>query len=339
MLDADDASHGLLPDETADDTRRSSDVSYSVMEIDGREASSVASRKWDRKAWWARSLLPCFGSSSVLVDLESVFADTDTACTAAKLLMLVFLTIGLSRLVVCGLLDLECDHNYDVWVFFSFDMHKVALDLMFLFVVGRLGPRSELPLDSALFIAALWSGALVPSLLNEFHFMRVSISMYTIFCKWTSQTYIMVGFLLLIAAAIVALHLRHLCWRLPRKERVRFLIELLVVFLIFVFPRVRDPAFHAHHWFTFWVLALVCRFQTTWSRATQAFLLGVYANGIAVYGRDPVFACKTAFHIATDLRCPWLLACTWPSPGHSNGTVHPRYKPPDWQNCHPGDYS
>lgn len=338
MLDASDAAHGLLPDETADDVRLVTDVSYAALEITGREASGVASRKGDRRAWWARSLLPCLGTSSAPVDLESAFADGDTALAAAKLLVLVFLTIGLSRLIVCGVLDLECDHNYDVWAFISFDMHKVALDLMFLFVVGRLGPRAVLPLDSAFFVAALWLGALVPSLLNELHFMRVSISMYTIFCRWKAQTFVTVGLVLLIAAAIVALHVHHLCRRTPRAERVRFVLELLVVLSIFVLPRVRDPAFHAHHWFTFWVLALVCRFQTTWSRATQAFLLGVYANGIAVYGRDPVFACKTAFHIALDLRCPWLLACTWPAP--SNGThPHPQYRPPDWRSCHPGDYA
>ena len=45
-----------------------------------------------------------------------------------------------------------------------------------------------------------------------------------------------------------------------------------------------------------WFLAAALpRYAPWWSRATQAWFIGGYLNGIAVYGRDPVLACADVY--------------------------------------------
>ncbi len=43
----------------------------------------------------------------------------------------------------------------------------------------------------------------------------------------------------------------------------------MALFVIFFLPNVADTALHVHHWYLAWLLALLARFNTPWSVATQ----------------------------------------------------------------------
>jgi hypothetical protein len=78
----------------------------------------------------------------------------------------------------------------------------------------------------------------------------------------------------------------------------------------------------------------------------MAYFYGMYINGIAVYGRDPLLTCEYAHFVSQDQHCPmrshedesespWkhvdvfsLLWMIFP-PSFSDHNLHPS----DWRNC------
>jgi hypothetical protein len=58
--------------------------------------------------------------------------------------------------------------------------------------------------------------------------------------------------------------------------------------------------------FAGWLLGMHCNYDVWWSRAVMAWCWGMYINGIAVYGRDPVLTCEYAYFVASDNRCPFV---------------------------------
>ena len=71
----------------------------------------------------------------------------------------------------------------------------------------------------------------------------------------------------------------------------------------------------------------------------MAWCLGMYVNGIAVYGRDPVLTCEYAYFLTVDLNCPYA-DCYWEALRHpENATNHvTEMIPVDWRNCSSTDY-
>jgi hypothetical protein len=53
-----------------------------------------------------------------------------------------------------------------------------------------------------------------------------------------------------------------------------------------------------------WLFGMHANLDTWWSQATMAYFFGMYVNGIAVYGRDPLLTCGYAKFITDDQRCP-----------------------------------
>lgn len=263
----------------------------------------------------------------------------ERALQGVKLLVVLFGAMALTRLVVCDHYQLECDTRYTFSLFMRQDIHKVVLDIVFLFVVGRIGSASPLPVDSATFIIVVCVSALIPSWLNELDFMKHSLSMFEVMCSWTFATWL---FAVSACGITISLGLAHLWYFSQRAQhRRRAAVELLVVFAIFVLPRAFQPGYHMHHWYVMWLLALPCRAPALWSRAAQAVLIGGYVNGVAIYGRDPVLACQAAFDLAYNEQCQFYLQCTAPPAGAAPGAgpAPAHYTPPDWRTCKAGDYS
>lgn len=285
--------------------------------------------KGHQQHWWARGLLP---------ELDARDGASDGALVALKLLLLTLCGIGVTRWIVCDLLALECDTEYSMLQFLAMDVHRVCLDLTFLFFVGRMGEGSPVPVDSPLFVLAFFCGTLLPSLLNELPFLRVSVSLYQIRCKWHVSTFIFVGIVLVLIVFLVAVHVRFFWKQLSQVAKLRFVFELLIVLSVFALPRwvVSHGSFHLHHWYTQWFLALFCHWPVWWSRSLQALLLGGYVNGVAVYGHDPVLACEAAYLSASSLRCPWFEMCVWQRANH---TEKPHFQAPNTDLCQPGDYT
>lgn len=262
----------------------------------------------------------------------------------AKLCVVVVLILGAARLLVCHGFRFECDLDYDIKLFARQDLHTLVFDVGTLFCIGRMGTDSPMPVDSVAFLALACLGALYPSVVSVFDFAQHSMSLYTVLCVWPPLTWVMACVIVSVILFFAALHLRFIC-TLARSEQVRLLAEVIFVVLVFVVPFAIEPGFHAHHWYVSWLLALVCRFPRIWSRSAQAFLLGGYINGIAVWGRDPMLACQAAYDFASHGKCPWLQECTFTQTYTTvdNVTVTyvapAYYREPDWRTCTAGDYA
>ena len=73
------------------------------------------------------------------------------------------------------------------------------------------------------------------------------------------------------------------------------------------------------------------------------FVQGMYINGIAVYGRDPVLSCDYAYFLSIDNECPYTkcylqgLEDMEEHPGNATYFVD-KMEPIDWRNCSSSGY-
>lgn len=222
----------------------------------------------------------------------------------------------------------EIDENYSISDFFLYDFTTVLLDILFFFVVGRMY-NSQVQVDKifpwGMFIAL---GCIYPSIANDFAFLRHSLSMYEMMCNWPMILFVYVAMLLVMAVLLVGALLRSHYRRMVLISRC---IESVMLASVFIMPFASNNNFHLHHWFGMWFLGMQSNAPQWWSRAFQAYCLGSYINGIAVYGRDPILGCNMAFYRSTNANCDYM-SCY--DAGGGNGTHH--YKPfiaPDWRTC------
>lgn len=66
----------------------------------------------------------------------------------------------------------------------------------------------------------------------------------------------------------------------------------------------------------------------------MAWCWGMYINGIAVYGRDPVLTCDYTYFLSLDNRCPYM-ACYLEALENKNDTISnvTEMMAADWRNC------
>ena len=64
----------------------------------------------------------------------------------------------------------------------------------------------------------------------------------------------------------------------------------------------------------------------------MAWCWGMYVNGIAVYGRDPVLTCEYSYFLTLDNRCPYI-SCYLEGLADMNNTNITEMVPVDWRNC------
>lgn len=222
----------------------------------------------------------------------------------------------------------EIDENYSIADFFLYDFTTVMLDILFFFVVGRMYNSEVNTIQIfpwGMFIAL---GCIYPSIANDFAFLRHSLSMYEMMCNWPVILFVYVAMLLIMAVLLVGAQLRS---HYQRKVLISRCIESVILAFVFILPFVSNNNFHLHHWFGMWFLGMQSNAPEWWSRAFQAYCLGNYINGIAVYGRDPILGCNMAFYRSTNANCEYM-SCY--DAGGGNGTHN--YKPfvaPDWRTC------
>ena len=65
-------------------------------------------------------------------------------------------------------------------------------------------------------------------------------------------------------------------------------LEVTLIMSLTLAPLVGNDDFHFHHWTWAWLGALVFNLRYSWSFALQGFFVGMYANGIGIWGRDPL---------------------------------------------------
>jgi hypothetical protein len=260
-----------------------------------------------------------------------------------KLFKFLLLTFG-SVFFLHWLVSFRANHrdaDLKVWQLWVFDGNLMVGDAVAFFVVGRLWQQQR-GVDHLAWIATMVLANLFFESQHYIPFLRHSFTLYEIHCVWPWQLWLFAGLIIpLILAVVVAHGIR------AYRDKILWmkLIELGLCVLFFVAPVVTSPYFHFHHWFAGWLLGMHCNVDVWWSRMAMAWCWGMYINGIAVYGRDPVLTCEYAYFLTVDLRCPYVDNCP------VEGDKDPLYgatalmqllvgdlEPADWRNCSASGY-
>lgn len=201
------------------------------------------------------------------------------------------------------------DGTYDLRKMIVYDGRPIAADAVVFFVFGRLYEAEAKSPDTFSAVVPLLFTALLQSwgathLTNLQH----SITAYELKCEWTWQMYLLVagGCLPLLGGLLVA----H-CREVSRKgTSLRTLTEFVSSAIVFLLPYclLSDGRFfHLHHWYYAWFLGMHCNLHGKWwSELARYVLWGIYVNGVAIFGRDPVLTCSLTLYQSQSQECPYL---------------------------------
>jgi hypothetical protein len=242
----------------------------------------------------------------------------------------------LTAVVIClthefvRLFDIEHDSQYSYSEMILYDGPGIVSDTVVFFFVGRLHGKL-MSVDHLAWVLVVLAGSVFMSLETTVSWLRHSFTLREIHCSWPWQLFV---FVLIVVPLSCALIIKHVQYAVQHHQFGMKLLEISICLVLFLAPQV-SPYFHLHHWYVGWLIGMHCNYDTWWSRAIQAWFWGIYANGIAVYGRDPLQTCGYAFYISEDTRCSFLKCFMHNATGPDNST-HPEYNHPDvpdWRNC------
>jgi hypothetical protein len=226
-------------------------------------------------------------------------------------------------------LEWEKDPRHTIANLILYDGTSVVMDMFVFFCVARL--YREQGIDTLAFFIPAVFGTVYPSFANVLYFMKHSVSLYEIHCDWPWQLWIFVMCIIPLAIFIVYAHIQY---SIRKRILLQKLVELGLAIMVGILPYASNPNFHLHHWYFGWLLGMHCNLNVWWSRCTMAFLWGFYANGIAVWGRDPILTCAVAFYRSTDQECPFMDGY---QPGEQvtddDGSDYKEMEQPDWRTC------
>jgi hypothetical protein len=229
----------------------------------------------------------------------------------------------------------------DGWIY---EGNLIVGDMVMFFLVGRLYHEQAIGVDHLAWIVTALVANIYSSYINTFPFLQHSFTLYEMHCTWPWATWI---FVLIITPMIGAVIIQHIQFSFQHGILISKLIEIMISAFLLLAPLLTSPYFHFHHWFAGLLLGMHCNFNTWWSRCAMAWCWGLYINGIAVYGRDPVLTCGYAYYVSTSQHCPflscYLYAMAHPptqAPVVFGETAAPNNEPiiepmvkPDWKNC------
>lgn len=224
-----------------------------------------------------------------------------------------------------------------------YEGNLITMDALVYFVVGRLHQRDGVDHLAWIFWAALAS--LYSSWITTVSFLQHSVTLYEMHCLWPAALWI---FVLLVTPLVISIAVLHVRRAVSEGIFIQKIVEVLACLLLFLLPLMSSPYFHLHHWFAGWLIGMHCNFDVWWSRAVLAWSWGVYINGIAVYGRDPLLTCGYAYWITVNNACPFVkcyldgIKEQREHPQHANSTTNHTFVqpmlPPDWRNCSASSY-
>eukprot|EP00536_Pseudo-nitzschia_multiseries_P015740 jgi/Psemu1/43619/gm1.43619_g len=226
-----------------------------------------------------------------------------------KLAFLTFLSIVLVRFVVVREFP-DHDRYLRIRQIFLYEGDAILRDLVVFFVVGRMhgdGHEQEQEQKRSGIDTLEWFlAALAANVYFECQgfvpWMQHSVTLYEMHCVWPWQLWL---FAVAVAGMSVGVALAHVAVAHQRGVGWIRLGEWLACLVVFVAPVATSPYFHFHHWFAGWLLGMHANWHDKWwSRATMAYCWGMYVNGIAVYGRDPLLTCDYARFLLEDQNCP-----------------------------------
>ncbi|GMI46871.1 hypothetical protein TrCOL_g6574 [Triparma columacea] len=172
------------------------------------------------------------------------------------------------------------DTELSLSVFLNHNLLGTLSDLTLIYLVGRL--RYRRGVDCANFLLPMFGGATLWELFGTHPELSKNLSSLG---SWTGLTYVVFLTFMCLVAAVLVLHVRR-----SYKDGLlpgRFL-ELFLMLGLGLGPIAGNEGFHLHHWAWAWLGAMAFNLRYGWSFAVQGFMVGMYVNGIGIWGRDPL---------------------------------------------------
>lgn len=254
-----------------------------------------------------------------------------------KFILLTFLSIAVVHLIV-GHFFSDRDKTLLLWHIWVYEGELIVRDCIVAFVVGRMWRQRGV--DHLAWVGTTILANFYFESQNFVYFLQHSLTLYEMHCVWPWELWI---FVLVLVPSIGALVVAHVVFAFRKRILQMKLMELALCIFFFVAPLVPSSYFHLHHWYAGWLLGMHANFDVWWSRFAMAWCWGMYINGIAVYGRDPVLTCEYAYFLTVDDHCPYvncyLEAMKELREHPMNHTTHVKEMlPANWRNCSSVDY-
>mmetsp|Transcript_1541 Transcript_1541/g.2176 ORF Transcript_1541/g.2176 Transcript_1541/m.2176 type:complete len:403 (-) Transcript_1541:190-1398(-) len=222
--------------------------------------------------------------------------------------------------------------QYTLEMFWTYESTMVVVDATFFFLIARL--HKQKGVDHLAWIMVAFLANIYASFITDFRFLQHSVTLFEMHCTWPWALW---WFVLLLIPLIVVIVVLHVNYAVKRKTFVVKFLELVLSVVFLMYPYATSPYLHLHHWYVGWLVGMHANFNVWWSRATLAWCWGLYINGIAVYGRDPVLTCGYTLFLSKQQRCPYLDCyldgLANPSNNNDSSPFVTEMKQPDWRNC------
>ncbi|OEU21663.1 hypothetical protein FRACYDRAFT_231804 [Fragilariopsis cylindrus CCMP1102] len=210
------------------------------------------------------------------------------------LLSMTFLSIAVVHIIV-GQLFNDRDQSLQIWQIILYEGDSIIRDCFIFFIIGRVYKQ---PLKNINTICIWFIGILIANLYfecqNYIWFLQHSVSLYEMHCIWPWELWLFAIVVVVLFSSIFIAHIRIIYHQKKRNQFKIKIIEILSCLLLFIIPLIvvkqnEIQYLHFHHWFAGWFLGMHFNlYDKWWSIGCMAYCYGMYINGIAVYGRDPL---------------------------------------------------
>ncbi|GFH61622.1 hypothetical protein CTEN210_18098 [Chaetoceros tenuissimus] len=214
-----------------------------------------------------------------------------------KFIVMTFVSMLIMHAIVRAL-DWEHDVYYSIRDFFHYDFGTAILYTTVLGIIGRVHDKKGV--DRLSFFLPLLIGSILTSASTNIEFLRNSITFYNVSCTWPWTLFVFAAIILLLLGWISFLHIRN---TIRDQSWSRQLVEILLIVLFFILPKVLHGHFHLHHYYSFWMLGMIFNRQEWYDQLMFAICVGQFVNGISVYGIDPVHTCRHVLHASISNHC------------------------------------
>jgi hypothetical protein len=177
----------------------------------------------------------------------------------------------------------EKDVTFDSNKLLQVDFSQIVTDCLAFSMAGRVFEKKGI--DRLEIIVPIWFSCVYTSWTNQISYLQYHISINNIMNEWPWQMILYAMLCVSLFLMILALHLskaildRSYLWRA---------IESVAILITFVAIKIDNYTFHLHHYYYAWILGIFFNRQDWWSELSMALCWGIYCNGVATYGRDPV---------------------------------------------------
>jgi len=270
-----------------------------------------------------KTLLPDTGFS---IKGHPILEANGVATKLLKFVVWTFAMIAVVHFLVAHLFEdrdkmLRWDY---IW---RYESDLIVRDCVVFFVVGRLWEKPGI--DNLAWMATAVMSNMYFESQNFVWFLQHSVTLFQMHCIWPWELWVFALVLIVAAGGLVAAH----ALKAYRDKMVASkLTEVGLCVLFFMVPMITSDYFHLHHWYAGWLMGMQFNYDVWWSRLAMAWCWGMYVNGIAVYGRDPVLTCEYAYFLTLDNRCPYI-SCYLEGMADVNNTSVKEMVPVDWRNC------